>query len=265
MRSSPRPVDATGTCPAPPVSRSPHRVGSGAVTVVEPLPETTEALRELALQGEASLGVELYALARRVRAVVPDLVGLSLGVVADGVTLTLVSSADELAALDAVQYLDGGPCPTAAEQREPLDVNVGDLLDEERWQLYARATAAAGVASSLSLPILDGNTVLGGVNLYASTPDAFAGLHHEIAEAVGSEARLAVSNADLSFSTLKRAMEAPTRVREGGDINVALGIISESQGVNIPIARERLRNAAARAGITEAQAARALKHIRTGP
>ena len=229
---------------------------------MEPLPQTIEALRELALQGEASLGVELYAMTRRVRAVVPDLVGLSLGVVSDGVTLTLVASADELAALDAVQYLDGGPCVTAAERAEPLDVDVQELLDEARWALYARASAAVGVASSLSLPILDGDVVLGGVNLYGSTPDAFTGRHEEVAEAVGSEAGLAVANADLSFSTLKQAMEAPTRVREGGDINVALGIISESQGVNIPIARERLRNAAVRAGITEAQAARALRYIR---
>jgi hypothetical protein len=68
-----------------------------------------------------------------------------------------------------------------------------------------------------------------------------------------------VANADLSFSTAKLAMVAPTRIREGGDINNALGIIAESQGVNISIARERLRNAAARAGITEAQAARAIK------
>jgi hypothetical protein len=72
-----------------------------------------------------------------------------------------------------------------------------------------------------------------------------------------------VTNADLSFRTLKRAMEAPARIREGGEINVALGIIAETQGVNIPIARERLRNAAAKAGSTEAQAAKVILHART--
>jgi GAF domain-containing protein len=230
---------------------------------MEPIPPTTEALRELARQGEVTLGVELYAMARRVRALVPQLVGLSLGVVEDGVTLTLVASEGQLAALDAVQYVDGGPCVAAVDRAEPLDVNIGDLLDEDRWQLYAQACAATGVASSLSLPLTDGDRVLGGINLYASTPDAFTGLHAELAEAVGSEAKLAVTNADLSFWTLKRAMEAPSRIRDGGDINIALGIIAESQGVNITIARERLRNAAARAGITEAQAARVLRHTRT--
>jgi len=228
---------------------------------VEPLPQTAEALRELARVGEESLGHAFYAMSSRVRAVVPELVGLSLAVIEDDVTLTLVASTEQLAALDALQYLDGGPCVADVERAEPLDVNVEDLLDEGRWELYARASAATGVASSLSLPVMNGSRVVGGVNLYAATPDAFAGKHEEIASAIGSDAKFAVANADLSFSTLKQAMEAPARLRESGDINVALGIISESQGVNIPVARERLRNAAARAGITEAQAARALKYI----
>ena len=228
-----------------------------------PLPETAEALRELARIGEGTLGIELYSMAQRVRAVVPELVGLSLGVVQDGVVLTLVSSAERLAALDAVQYLDGGPCVADTERGDAIDVSIADLLDEGRWQLYAHASAAVGVASSLSLPIMDGDRAVGGVNLYASTPDAFHGRHDAVAEAIGSDAALAVTNADLSLRSLKQAMEAPERIREGSDINVALGIISASQDVNMPIARERLRNAAARAGISEAQAARAIVHVRT--
>jgi hypothetical protein len=81
---------------------------------------------------------------------------------------------------------------------------------------------------------MEGDRVMGGVTLYASTEDAFTGLHQEVAQALGSGAALAVANADL-------AIEAPARIRDGGDINVALGIIAESQGVNIPIARQRLR------------------------
>jgi GAF domain-containing protein len=228
---------------------------------VQPLPQTTEALRELARHGEAALGIELYAMAQRVRAVVPDLIGLSLGLVEDGVTLTLVASVEQVAALDAVQYLDGGPCVAAEERSAPVDVNVADLLDEDRWHLYAKASAAVGVASSLSLPIMNGDRVVGGVNLYASTDNAFISLHDEVAKAVGSDAGLAVANADLSFRTLQRAAEAPARVREIGDINIAIGMIAEAQGVSIPVARKRLRTAAARAGISEGQAAEAIKRI----
>lgn len=230
--------------------------------VREAHPQIVEALRELARQGEGSLGADLDTMASRVRAVAPELIGLSLGVIEDGLTLTLVASTEQLAALDAVQYLDGGPCLAAEDHAAPLDVSIGDLLDEGRWQLYERAGAAVGVASSLSLPIMDSDRVVGGVNQSASAADAFAGLHEAVPEAVRSDAALAVANADVSFWTLKQAMEAPERVRESGDINVALGIIAAAHGVNIPIAQERLCNAAARAGITAAQAAMAIGFVR---
>jgi GAF domain-containing protein len=229
---------------------------------VEPTPKTIEALRELARQGEVALGIELHGMASRVRAIVPELVGLSLGVVEDEVTLTLVASAEQFAGLDAVQYLDGGPCVAAVDRSEPVDADVMGLLDEGRWQLYAQASAAVGVGSSLSLPVMDGGRVVGGVNLYASTPDGFVGHHEAVAEAVGSDAAFAVANADLSFWTRKLAMEAPGRVRERGEINIALGIISEAHGVNMTVARKRLRDAAARAGISEAQAARTIRFSR---
>ena len=231
---------------------------------MEPTPETSEALRELARRGDTTLGVELHAMASRIRALVPEVIGVSLSVVADGITLTLVASLEEFAALDAVQYLDGGPCVAAVDRSVVLDVNVGDLLDEDRWLFYARASAAVGVASSLSLPIMSHDRVVGGVNLYASTRDAFTGRHEALAEAVGSDAEYAVTNADLSFATRRRAEDAPGRVRQSDDVNIALGIISAAHEVAIPVARERLRDAAARAGITEAQAARALVHIRRG-
>jgi GAF domain-containing protein len=112
------------------------------------------------------------------------------------------------------------------------------------------------------MPILSDDRVVGGVNLYASAPDAFNGQHEAIAKAVGSDARLAVTNADLSFRTREQAMDAPARVAESDDINIALGIIAASQDVDIALARERLRRAAAQAGISEAQAARALRNIR---
>lgn len=229
---------------------------------MKPTPETTDALRELARLGEVALGIELHAMASRVRAIVPELIGLSLSVVEDGVTLTLVASAEQLVVLDAVQYLDGGPCVAAVDRTEPLEATISDLLDEERWQLYAQASAEVGVASSLSLPITNGDRVVGGVNLYASTADAFVSRQEALAQAVRSDAALAVSNADLSFSTRKLALEAPRRVKESAEINIAVGLIAENQGVDVTVARKRLRDAAAQAGISEAQTAKVILSVR---
>ena len=228
----------------------------------EPVPETADALRELDRMGDGDLGADLQAMADRVRGIVPELVGLSLGVVVDGVTLTLLASGAHLAGLDAVQYADGGPCVAASDRAELVDVNVADLLDEGTWQLYARASAATGIASSLSIPLMEGDRVIGGVNLYASSPDAFQGRHEQVAEAVGSDASLAVANADLSFRTRTLAADAPGRLRDDTDVNIAIGIISSSQDVSIPVALQRLREAATRAGISEVQAARAILNAR---
>ncbi|MDQ3616530.1 MAG: GAF domain-containing protein [Actinomycetota bacterium] len=229
---------------------------------MKPVPETEQALTRLLSYGDAGASANLLAMGERAKEIVPECVGLSLAVLEGGLTFTLVATAEEAAILDAVQYLDGGPCVTAVDRQERYDVNQSDLMDENLWQMYAQASAAAGVASSLSLPIVRQGRTVGGVNLYASTSDAFQGHHAELASALGASAEDAVINADLAFSTRLEAAKATSRLADQGDIDIAAGIIAASQEVDIATAQTRLRQAAARAGITEAQAARALRHIR---
>ena len=222
---------------------------------MEPIEETREALDELGRHtGDQSLENMLRELAERAREIVPECLGMSLAINEEGLSFTLQASDREIAALDAVQYLGGGPCVEAAHTGEVVQASNPD--DEDRWQLYARATAAEGVASSLTLPIERDGRVIGSINLYASTPDAFDGVHDELARAVGGSARDAVTNADLSFTTRLRSVRAPEQIRDQDVIDIALGIISSGQNVDIPAARERLLQAAARAGITDVEAAR---------
>jgi hypothetical protein len=100
--------------------------------------------------------------------------------------------------------------------------------------------------------------VTGSINLYASRPDAFEGKHAALAQALGASAQGAIADADLSFSTRMEATRAPERYADQNDVDIALAYICISQGVDIAMARERLRGAAARAGITVGQAARAV-------
>ncbi len=228
---------------------------------MEPIPETREVLEEFISQGDPEVGVALLRMGRRAKQIVPDCVGLSLALLEDGLTFTLVATSDEIAALDAVQYLDGGPCVAGAHQDEAIASDDTEVTDEDKWRLYSQATAAAGVASTLTLPLHRGERVIGTINLYAASPDAFEGHTEELATALGASAEDAVANADLSFRTRLEAAEAPTRLADQDDIDIAVGIISASQGVDIPTAEERLRQAAARAGITEGQAARAVRGV----
>jgi GAF domain-containing protein len=225
---------------------------------MEPIPQTRAVLDQLSAVGDADLAAELTNAARRVCEVVPQCVGVSLSQLRAGLTFTLVATHARIAAIDGAQYLDGGPCVSAALLDERVEVPDLDLLDEARWAVYARAGAAAGVASSLSLPIRDAGEVTGSVNLYASTPDAFAGHSEELAAIFGAWAPGAVSNADVCFRTRLEAAAAPARLAEFDLVNQAVGMVAAAQGVDPGSARQRLRDAAARAGLSEVQIAGAV-------
>jgi GAF domain-containing protein len=226
---------------------------------MEPIPETEEAVSEFGPFLEVGdLLDQLTEMGNRIQEVVPDCVGLSLASREYGVTFTVVASNGLIAALDGLQYADGGPCVEAVEKELVVQYSNEDVLEEESWQLFARGTAAAGVGSTLTLPIMENDQVQGSVNIYAASPDAFTGKHEQVAALVGGWAPGAVANADLSFSTRRTAQQAPATLGDEMRIQVAVGILRAHWAISVTTARERLRNAAARAGITEADMARVL-------
>ena len=132
---------------------------------MEPIPETKVLFEDLAASGDPELPAALLEVARRIEEAVPECVGLSLAVIDEGITMTLVSTDRRAAHLDATQYLDGGPCIASVDEVKPIEAVIDDLLDEGRWLLYAQLGAASGVASSLSLPVTVDGEIVGGVNL----------------------------------------------------------------------------------------------------
>lgn len=245
-----------------------HLLQREGIQVLEPLPETKEALAELISFDEPELDDVLLDLGQRARAIVPELVGLSLTLLHEGLTLTLVASGSAAAGVDATQYLDGGPCVQAVEEPEevdgpgPTEVVIEDLFDEERWQLYAQASSAVGIASSLSMPLEKDGEMTGGINLYASTSHAFTGHHQDLAGALGTSALRAVANADLTFSSRLLAVEAPAQVRATREVDTAVGVLAVRYGEDVEAARKRLRDAAARAGVSETLVARVIMVLR---
>src|SRR3954463_6132926 len=112
-----------------------------AVTPMEPIPETVEAIDDLDPSiVDLDLLEHLTELASRAQQIVPDLLGVSIGRVEQGLTFTLVATTAEIAVLDAVQYIAGGPCVEGAHSAEPREFNQDDVLDEETWRLFAEAT-----------------------------------------------------------------------------------------------------------------------------
>lgn len=232
---------------------------------MEPIEETRQVLDELASYGDHGAADELRQLASVVISIVPECIGLSLAFVDEGLTFTMSATDEEIATLDAMQYLDGGPCIAAVERDEILTFPGGDPLDETDWQLHARATAAAGVESTLSMPITADGHVVGGLNLYASTPDAFQDRVEEIANAVGARASEAVTNADLSFASRRRAEEGPAHLDELDEVNHAVGVLMASRHIDAEAAKKLIRDAAQRAGLPENHVARALTAFLLAP
>lgn len=225
------------------------------MTPLEPIPETVEVLEELDPTDTQGLLARLSRLAARAQEIVPDLLGVSVSQLEEGLTFTLVATAAEIAVLDAVQYTAGGPCVQGAHTEQVLEFDNDDVLDEERWRLFAEATAARAVRSTLTLPVRGGEGVVGTVNLYAASRRAFTGHHGALAEVFGAWAADAMANADLSFSTRSEAEAAPERVREQVDVDIAVGILAADLDVDVDVAEARLREAASRAGVRPARLA----------
>ena len=229
---------------------------------MEPIPETLEALGELdAYINEGTLLDQLQRTAVLAERLCPDLAGFSIAIHEHGITLTMVATNDEIAALDGIQYLAGGPCVDAAEGGRGIATSLEGLFSEPRWQVFARTTAASGVASTLTFPVLAEDEVVGTVNLYGRSADTFDGKHQALATIFGAWAPGAVTNADLSFSTRRTAQRAPTMLREAALVDTATGILARSYELPLDTARQRLDDSAARAGVPVHRLARIIVEL----
>jgi GAF domain-containing protein len=138
----------------------------------------------------------------------------------------------------------------AAHINQPVGFDNVDALDEDRWRLFAQATAAHTVRTTLTLPLMTDGDVVGTVNLYAASQRAFVGHRDELAGIFGAWAAGAVANADLAFTTRSEAQAAPDRVRQQFVIDMATGLTAAQLGIGVESAEARMRDAASRAGVS---------------
>jgi hypothetical protein len=120
---------------------------------LKPVAESRAAFDWLGYYGDPDTEQSVAQMGETVRDIVPECVALSLTVVESDLTFTLMCEKPGAALLDAMQFLDGGPCVRAVD--ESSIGTTSDLpTDEGVWQLFARAEAFTGIASTLSLPVM---------------------------------------------------------------------------------------------------------------
>ncbi|WP_191200017.1 hypothetical protein [Nocardioides hwasunensis] len=206
------------------------------------MPQSREALDEYVTPSLDDVEALLRVIEGWAVRTVPECVALSVTLLDEDLTFTLVDS----------EAASRAPVPTVTEVEASSEVHA---LDELGWADMARERAFAGIASTVSLPVVEHGRAVLTIDLYASTAHAFHDRIDGLVEALGAWQAGAVTNADLGFETLRRAEEAPERLREQRLVDVAVGLVAAHVGVTTDEALILVRNAAERAGVAETQVA----------
>jgi GAF domain-containing protein len=126
--------------------------------------------------------------------------------------------------MDEWQYAEGrGPCLDASASGGV--VSVPDLTVEQRWPQWAKRAEAAGVGSSLSIGLPIQQAVVGGLNIYASTPRAFDDEKATVAQRFAAYAAVALANAHLYDTTATLAQQMREAMVSRAVIEQAKGIV----------------------------------------
>jgi GAF domain-containing protein len=149
-------------------------------------------------------------------AVSVSLIGAKSGVT-PAYTAQLALDADES------QYEEGGPCVDAAEGGAP--VRMDDIDSEERWPTYVPRARAAGVGSSLSVPLPVQEAVTGALNIYSRTPHSFDDGTVDLANAFAGYAAVAIANSQLYETTAALARQMQQAMESRAIIEQAKGLI----------------------------------------
>jgi len=129
-----------------------------------------------------------------------------------------------VAELDKLQLACGeGPDIDVLEDR--FSLIVSDTQAEMRWPTWAKAVAAAGIRSLLSVRLYTSSTTIGTLNLYDEQPGKFDVADQEIAHVLARHAAVALSTA-MQTENLWQAIDSRKLVGQ------AQGILMERYDLN---------------------------------
>jgi GAF domain-containing protein len=216
-------------------------------------PTSPEGLWEMTAESMAieSLGInELMTELAMLAAGLQGCGGASCGIVLDvGGLPSAIACSDELAARVEMiqQVVADGPCLSAMCTGQVASVE--DAAQPGQWAEFGARAAAAGVGSSLSVPLTVGDRQVGALNLYAPDAGAFGETRlrwaRGIAAAVSGVLALAASRAEQArqVQDLRAALDARAVIDQ------ALGILMAQQRCTSDEAFDILRRASQRRNV----------------
>lgn len=159
---------------------------------------------------------------------------------------TPVATSAVAARIDLVQYQgDGGPCLHA--YRHQTIVRIRSTEKHEIWREFCEGAFAAGVKSTLSLPLIVQGDGLGAVNLYSAVQDGFDNQDENIGSIFASLASATLTNARAYWKNEEIKQQLETALTTRGVIDQAKGILMAREGCDAEEAFDILKRASQRA------------------
>jgi GAF domain-containing protein len=180
-------------------------------------------------------------------------------------TLSVAATDPEVELLDALQYdLDEGPCLTS--WRERVVVRVDDISAEHRWPRWCAEARATPVRSSLSAPLVIGDTALGAMKVYGHAPGSFGGNDEAALQLFAAQAAILVAHEQAYRRAGELTENLQQLLRQRDDLNRACGMIMQREGVSAESALTYLMSLADRDRRTVHETAtRIVRHAGSGP
>jgi GAF domain-containing protein len=153
---------------------------------------------------------------------------------------TAAATAEFVQEIDVVQYdeLNEGPCITCMQSRRTTV--SGSLGSDTRWPHFGGRVARMGVHSALSLPLVVGQQVIGAINCYADSRDAFGERSVQLGGQFAGPAAVSIYNAQLLAGARERTERLQRALDSRAVIDQAIGIIRSRSGVSTEVAFDRL-------------------------
>ncbi|UQX09969.1 GAF and ANTAR domain-containing protein [Candidatus Mycobacterium methanotrophicum] len=132
--------------------------------------------------------------------------------------------------IDTIQYdeLNEGPCITCMQSRRPTV--SGSLGADSRWPHFGGRVARMRVHSALALPLIVDDQLIGSINAYAGSRDAFGEHAVQLGSQFARPAAVSVHNAQLLANAHDRTMRLQRALDSRAVIDQAIGIIRSRSG-----------------------------------
>ena len=185
-----------------------------------------EALRRF-LAGEDDLTAMHTKIALIATETVPGCDLASISMLRDGKTLTPAFTDKTALLLDEVQYKVGdGPCLAAIRHRGLEHVST---TSEDRWPEFVSAASQHGVCATMSVPLGNGESVVGALNLYSETTEVFDDEARQVACGFADQLGVAVASATRYAESFELAQQLQQAMASRAVIEQAKGILMAVQ------------------------------------